>query len=334
MKGEAIEIEMTGSEVDGMGGPALAVLYKGDEIYLMDKDEPRDKSPTSFVLDGIRYGLLNTSGEYYVNGDPANRITGYKAQALYNEKMARVEGSLKDDHIFLLDSDDREVTGIATNAIQDFPKFSIWKEPLATHLRPDTRPPAANVDLTRIYKAIVGNKLKERTQKGRDLYHEYMEVRFTDTIVDKNGKEGDGSKAKAAKKPYSNLKIRQLPYASISGAFKYRKEEGLIDHSGYLQVDIDNLGSASELEKIKETLLKDPHIETEMLFTSISGCGIKWIVCIDIGARSQADYVQAIGGYLMKTYRIEIDPACKDHARAMLLSYDPSCYINPKYLVS
>lgn len=329
MKGEEINPKFA-----PLGGPALAVLYKGDEIYLMDKDEPRDKLPTAFVLDGIRYGLLNTSGEYYINGDPANRITGYKAQALYNEKMARVEGLLKDDHIFLLDSDDWEVTGIATNAIQDFPKFSIWKEPIAPPISPDTRPPAANVDLARIYKAITGDKLKAQTQKGRDLYHEYMEVRFTDTIVDKNGKEGDGPKAKVAKEPYKKHKIYQLPYASISGIFKYRKKEGLITHSGYLQVDIDNLGSASELEKIKETLLKDTNIETEMLFTSISGCGIKWIVCIDIEQRSQAEYVQAIGGYLMKTYSIEIDPACKDHARAMFLSYDPSCYINPKYLVS
>ena len=156
----------------------------------------------------------------------------------------------------------------------------------------------------------------------------------TDTIVGKNGKDTDGAKAKAAKDPYSKHKKYKLPYAAISGIFKYRNSEGLITHSSYLQIDIDKLGGPGDLVKIKETLLKDPHIETEMLFTSISGCGIKWIVCIDIGARSQAEYVQAVGGYLMKTYSIEIDPSCKDHARAMFLSYDPSCYINPKYLVS
>jgi len=274
MKGEGINPKFA-----PLGGPALAVLYKGDEIYLMDKDEPRDKLPTAFVLDGIRYGLLNTSGEYYINGDPANKITGYKAQALYNEKMARVQGLLKDNHSFLLDPEEWEVTGIATNANQEFPKFSIWKEPLATKMSPDARPPMANVDLARIYKSITGDKLKERTQKGRELYQEYLKVRANDTIVDKNGKEKDGPKAKAAKKPYDNLKKYKLPYVCISGIFKYRCEEGLMTHSSYLQVDIDKLSSSNEISKIKETLLKDPNIETEMLFASISGHGIKWIVC-------------------------------------------------------
>jgi len=290
--------------------------------------------PTAFVLDGTRYGLLNTSGEYYVNSDPDNRIPGHKAQALYNEKMARVEGLLKDDHIYLLDPQDWEVTGVNTNANKEFPKFSIWKEPIAPPMSPDTRPPAANIDLARIYKAITGPKLKARTQKGRDLYQAYLKASSSDTIVDKNGKERDGPKGKAAKKPYNSLKTSQLPYAAISGTFKYRNNEALVTHSGYLQVDIDKLGSASELQKIKETLLNDPNIETELLFTSISGCGIKWIVCIDTAQRSQAEYVQAIGEYLMQTYSIEIDPACKDHARAMFLSYDPHCYINPNYLVS
>jgi len=289
--------------------------------------------PTAFVLDGIRYGLLNTSGEYCINGDPSSRIPGHKAQALFNEKMARVEGLLKDDHIFLLDPEDWEVTGINTNANKEFPKFSIWKEPIAPPISPDTRPPAANIDLARIYKAITGTKLKARTKKGRELYQTYLKASASDTIVDSYGKEMDGPKGKAAKKPYNNLKIRQLPYAAISGTFKYRNKEVLITHSGYLQVDIDKL-SPDELEKIKKNLLNDSNIETEMLFTSISGCGIKWIVCIDIEQRSQAEYVQAIGGYLMETHGIEIDPACKDHARAMFLSYDPNCYINPKYLVS
>jgi len=241
---------------------------------------------------------------------------------------------LKDEHIYLLDSDDWEVTGIATNANQEFPKFSIWKEPLATKMSPDTRPPMANVDLARIYKSITGDKLKERTQKGRHLYKEYLKVRASDTIVDKNGKEKDGPKAKAAKKPYDNLKKYKLPYVCISGIFKYRCEEGLITHSSYLQVDIDKLSSSNEISKIKETLLNDPNIETEMLFASISGHGIKWIVCINIDERSQVDYVEAIGNYLMQTYGIEIDKACKDQARALLLCYDPDCYINPKYLAA
>ncbi len=102
--------------------------------------------------------------------------------------------------------------------------------------------------------------------------------------------------------------------------------------AGFLQVDIDGLKSEEEVNSVKNKLLSDTCIDTDLLFTSISGHGVKCIVSIDPSQCSQGQYVLAIQSYLRNTYHIEIDSQCKDVARACFLSWDPDCYINPKYL--
>jgi hypothetical protein len=125
-------------------------------------------------------------------------------------------------------------------------------------------------------------------------------------------------------------KAVNFPYATFSGIFETRRESSLIQHSGLIAIDFDHLEA---IEETKLKLLKDPYFETELLFISPNGNGLKWIIAIDIQKFSHVEYFQAIFNYIKKTYSIEIDKACKDVCRATFLSYDPSAFIHPKHLV-
>ena len=126
-------------------------------------------------------------------------------------------------------------------------------------------------------------------------------------------------------------KATYFPYVTFSGIFQKRNENSLIRHSGLIALDFDHV---ENLEALKEKLLVDPYLQTELLFVSPNGTGIKWIVEIDInGKYSHGELFQALYNYIKNTYEIEVDKACKDVCRATFLCYDPKAYVNPKYLV-
>jgi len=79
-------------------------------------------------------------------------------------------------------------------------------------------------------------------------------------------------------------------------------------------------------------LLKDEYFETEMLFVSPSGDGLKWIIPIDITEATHQNFFQAIANYIREVYQLEVDKSGKDVSRACFLPHDPEAYINPKYL--
>ncbi len=70
----------------------------------------------------------------------------------------------------------------------------------------------------------------------------------------------------------------------------------------------------------------------QLLFTSPSGDGLKWIIPIDITTASHTDYFRAISNYVRQTYGIEADKSGKDISRACFLPHDSNAYLNPKYL--
>jgi hypothetical protein len=183
------------------------------------------------------------------------------------------------------------------NNINIKPIFSYFKAPVTNTT------PYKNITLIDAFKVITGEYYKPQTLLLR-------------TITDKNINR--------------EYKAVNFPYATFSGIFETRRESSLIQHSGLIAIDFDHLES---IEGTKLQLLKDPYFETELLFISPNGNGLKWIIMIDIQKFSHADYFQAIFNYIKKTYLIEIDKACKDVSRATFLSYDPSAFIHPKHLV-
>lgn len=94
-------------------------------------------------------------------------------------------------------------------------------------------------------------------------------------------------------------------------------------------LDFDHL---DDIHFVRRKLLDDDYFETQLLFTSPSGNGLKWIVEIDPSKASHLDYFLGIQNYLKLEYGLEIDPSGKDICRACFLPHDPQCYINPKLL--
>lgn len=175
-------------------------------------------------------------------------------------------------------------------------RFSFFKAPV-TNITP-----YKTITLIDVFKVITGEYCKAHTHKLRLI---------------SNTKQN------------REYKASKFPYATFSGIFEARNENQLIQHSGLIAIDFDHLEA---VEETRTQLLKDPNFETELLFVSPNGNGLKWIVAIDVEKYSHAENFQAIFNYIKNTYSIEIDKACKDVCRATFISYDPAAFIHPLQL--
>jgi len=143
-------------------------------------------------------------------------------------------------------------------------------------------------------------------------------------IVDKIRAEPDKSKRNELKK--------SLTAATISGTFKERNMGGLLEHSGYICIDFDNLGS--ELQGIKDKLSQDTY--TYCMFVSAGGNGLAVIVEIERDKHEQA--FLGLQKYYDETYQLVADAGCDDICRLRFASYDPDaivcrpCNIFDKYV--
>ena len=126
-------------------------------------------------------------------------------------------------------------------------------------------------------------------------------------------------------------KAGSFDYVTFSGTFNSRKDEALKKHSGLMAIDFDHVG---DIDQLKKTLLDDPCLETELMFVSPSGDGLKWIVSVNTEKASHLEYFMAIEKYLDEKYDLKIDKSGKDVSRACFLPCDPQAYINPNYLGS
>jgi len=126
------------------------------------------------------------------------------------------------------------------------------------------------------------------------------------------------------KEAYNKIKASSIPAVTLSGTFKERKTKGFQEHSGLMQIDIDHVVNYNTVFK---QLIEDEY--TYVAFKSPGGNGIKLVVKINPNEPTHKEQFYALEQYYKDKYNIEIDPACKDIARCMLLSYDPNTYCNP-----
>ena len=176
------------------------------------------------------------------------------------------------------------------------PTFSFFKQPIK-----NTIPHKERISLSDVYLFLSGTLLKERTETLR---------RITD---------------QAANREY---KAVNFPFVTFSGCFQYRNEKGLVQHSGLLVFDFDHL---PETEKLKMQLLTDRYFETELLFTSPNGNGLKWVVSIDVNRFTHIQWFDAVSRYIAATYHVEVDKSGRDVCRVCFLCYDPDAFIHPRH---
>jgi len=190
------------------------------------------------------------------------------------------------------------------------PLFSFFKSPI-TNTKPHK-----TVNLLQIYNAIKGDYYKERTEK----LHAISNVR-------------QARKFKAA----------NFDYCTFSGTFTTRNDKALITHSGLLCIDFDHLNPLNNLEILFNNLLQDEYFDTQLLFRSPSGDGLKWIIQIpttlsaldnldNLKTFHHAQYFTAIANYISQTYGVAVDKSGRDISRACFLPHDPNAYINSQLI--
>ena len=169
------------------------------------------------------------------------------------------------------------------------------QSPLVSYFRAPIQnvKPSECIDLEEVYRRITGTSYFAVTQSLRKLQDPKLQRSF---------------------------KASRLDYVTFSGVFSKRCEEGLLEHSGLLVVDLDQLENLAEARQL---LLNDKELATELLFTSPSGNGLKWVVECDLSQYSHSRYFQAVSSYLWQTYRLKADASGRDVSRACFLGYDP-----------
>jgi hypothetical protein len=176
------------------------------------------------------------------------------------------------------------------------PVFSYFNAPVTNTI------PSQKINLVEVHRLLKGDKFSVRTNTLR--------------------KTIDPVEAK-------KYKAISFDYVTFSGTFSKRSDKSLLTHSSLMIIDFDHL---ENLIAIKQLLLNDEYFETELLFISPSGDGLKWVVSIDLTKASHQEYFLAISNYLKMTYGLEIDQSGKDVSRACFLAMDVDAFINPKYV--
>lgn len=143
----------------------------------------------------------------------------------------------------------------------------------------------------------------------------------------KGGRWYDGvndvrQRLKLAKTKAQKTEIKaKLPNATISGTFSERKNDFLIEHSGFIAIDIDDI---KEIDNLKRLICNDLYVYA--CFVSVSGEGLCVVVKIEPGRHDEA--FLALQEYFKHNYGILIDKSCKNVGRTRYVSYDPELYLN------
>jgi hypothetical protein len=176
------------------------------------------------------------------------------------------------------------------------PVFSYFNKPVTNTI------PSRQASLVEVYHLIKGNEFASCTSTLRNI-----------------------PDPKEARK----YKAQNFDYVTFSGTFSKRNDANLQRHSGLLTIDFDHI---QDIPTLKTALLNDHYFETELMFVSPSGDGLKWVIPIDLTQAKHQDYFKAVANYVSHTYQIEIDQSGKDISRACFLPHDSEIFINPKYL--
>lgn len=128
---------------------------------------------------------------------------------------------------------------------------------------------------------------------------------------------------RASTKEEANKYKKTLSAVTLSGEFAGGHSiDKLVKHSGYMQIDFDNLQNVKE---IKSKLIADKH--TLACFISPSGKGVKGVVKI---ADEHLQAFESLQSYYLETYGLEMDKVCKDVTRLCFTSFDQDAFYNEK----
>ena len=133
----------------------------------------------------------------------------------------------------------------------------------------------------------------------------------------------DSDEQKAAKK--------LLPYATWAGVFGYRANERLLQHSGQIGVDLDDLGEAKAVSTIQNAVADRFCLAA---FRSIRGEGVRLLFRVP-PCSPEHHYIafQQTAEHVRNTYGCDVDESGKEVSRASFVSFDRGLWVNPSAVV-
>lgn len=121
---------------------------------------------------------------------------------------------------------------------------------------------------------------------------------------------------------------KMLPYFTVSGTFEERANDKLVEHSGFVAVDIDPggnpfLNDADKFLETRDRIIADKY--TYACFASCSGKGFCVVMAVD--PEEHFEIFTQIEAYYKHVLGIQIDYLA-DVSRARFVSYDRGLFIN------
>lgn len=174
-------------------------------------------------------------------------------------------------------------------------QFSFFRKPI------QNTAPLRAVGIVDIYRYIVGHYAEPQTTALRALT--------------------DNEEAK-------RYKATHFDFCTFSGLFRKRNDKELLMHSGLMCIDFDHV---KDLDELKRRLLGNEYFDTELMFVSPSGDGLKWIIAVELQGWEHSRFFKAVVNCLESCGFPDVDKSGSDVARSCFLPHDPHAYINPKY---
>lgn len=175
------------------------------------------------------------------------------------------------------------------------PHVSYFEAPITNTL------PSEEISLLEVHRRITGDRYAGITQKLRDL------------------KDPKGRRS---------FKAKIFPYITFAGCFSKRQDSALLTPSLLMVFDFDHL---PDLPQARQQLLDLQTFDTELLFTSPSGDGLKWVIKFHRDDISYEDYFLSVSNYLTVNHNLQPDASGKDRSRACFLPHDPEAYLHPRH---
>lgn len=198
--------------------------------------------------------------------------------------------------------------------------YQLQGKALLQHLNRELHLNLKENPMVTLFKAPITNKHPYRNTTLKEIHH---------YITTSQEAQQQTQKLRQLRPQQARMhKQTKFHYVTFSGTFSYCADKDLIEHSGLICLDFDHVSNPQQL---KQKLLEDQQIETQLLFISPSGDGLKWIISIDTEQYQHEQYYTAVVNYIHQTYGVQADLSCKNLSRACFLPYDPHAYLNPKY---
>ena len=166
--------------------------------------------------------------------------------------------------------------------------FSFFRKPI------QNIEPMRAIGIVDVYRYVIGHYAQPQTENLRQMQSSPEAKRYKATHFD---------------------------YCAFSGLFRKRNEKELIMHSGLMCLDFDHVDN---IGRLKQQLLNHEYFDTELLFVSPSGNGLKWIIPVDLKGWEHSRYFKAVTNCIKATGLPLVDMSGSDVARSCLL-YTSRC---------